>query len=88
MGRLSIDLASVPDSQHQDVFVYQGVDDAVITDPKFEEPRELPMESFAAPRIGSNNGPYLAEYSLGVLRIYLLEVMADRRLVEDLTGQV
>jgi hypothetical protein len=86
--RLSIVcLGSVSDSQHKYVPTGQRIDDSIVAYSEFEKSRELAVEGFTLSRVPSENRPDLFQYSLFVLRAELLQIVTNRCLVEDSTGQ-
>ena len=71
------------DSEHQDILSNQGVDDPVVSDPELEESLEIAMQLVPPPRVYRQGQSYLAKDPFLISPRNLLEVVTDRRLVEN-----
>ena len=70
-------LASVPDSQHQNIRTNKGVDHSVVPHSQLVQPFELSAQGLAAPWVDHQILSYVMKYPLLLRPRNLPEVVAD-----------
>ncbi len=78
---LPVDLASVPNPEHNHVIAGQRIDDSVVSDSQPQQAFELACKMLAGSRVRTKDGFYFTENSLVVLGIDSIKVMPDGGLV-------